>query len=280
MMWRWIFAVVLLISLGGNAYLWLTYSSAQAKTTAAADERKTARTTRPRRLPKIEPLLGPAAKAQPYKGLDRSSLEQRLLKTEARIADLLPADEKFARDARSTETEAIVKPYLDRIFKAQPGAEARYHVECHGRVCKLETKRPWDEWGSQLQSTFPEAGWFCRMTFSDETYIELCKPDMLGSGLYRGITIAFHTAEQTKACVAGSSARGALTLRVRFDLATPRLGSEVSGSLASHAVGRCLRTALDEILSRTLIPPGVTSFPDVPIEVQLPPGPTNGAVAH
>lgn len=272
-MWRSVFVAALCLSVTANAYLWFTRPTGEARTRAAEGERETRLATRAPTLPKLEALPDPATQAQPYADIERSALEQRVLTTESRIADLLPAEEKFARDARSTETEATVKPYLDRIFKAQPGADAPYRVECHGLVCKLQTKRPRDEWQGPLQTTFPEAGWFCGMTFSHETYIELCKPEMLGASLHSGITIAFRSSEQAHACVADRSARGDLTLSIRLDPASRKLSSEADGSLAAHPVGLCLRKALDEVLARTRVPPGLTSFPEQPIVLQLPDDP-------
>jgi hypothetical protein len=265
-MWRWIFIACLLLSLGANAYLWLNRPTAEAH---PRDRWQPKRAARALRRAQVEALPDAGAQPQPYKDLDRAELEQRVVTTETRIADLLPTREKYARDARSPEAEALAKRYLDIVFKTQPGAPARYHVECHGRACKLETSVPRDEWNDQLQSTWPEHGWFRVISFTpNDTYLELWKPELFGFGLWHGISAAFRASDQTKACITDRTIAGEVSFRVRFESGS--LSSTASGSLLSHPIGQCLRRVFDGIVANTGLPPGLTSFPEEPIEMQLP----------
>lgn len=212
-MMRWIFIAAVVLSLGGNVYLWLTRA---ASGSLPKSTKPKATTPTKLRVPKLDPV-GDGAMAQDYSSLDRTTLEQRIIQTEALIADRIPLEDKLAREPRSPESEAIVRPFLDRVFKTQPGKPRNYDLECHGRVCKIVGKISPYDWVEPLQTMYPERAWFRNMSFTGaECHVELAKPDELAAMLRHGITTAFFMSKDTEACVVGRRCREArLRGRVR-----------------------------------------------------------------
>lgn len=268
-MMRWIFVTALLLSLGGNAYLWFTRPAPRAASASLPKSTKTNPTTPAKlRVPKLDPV-GDAAKAEDYASLDRSTLEQRIIQTEALIADRIPLEDKLAREPRSQESEAIVRPFLDRVFKTKPGKPRDYDLECHGRVCKIVGKVRSDWW--QAIQTPPERAWFRNMSFQGaECHVELAKPDELATALSHGIMAALFMSKDSEACAVGKGGTGKLVFDVGFDPSTRRFSFTASGAAATHPVALCLRGVLERILSEMIVPSNLTSMPRFPIELELP----------
>jgi hypothetical protein len=259
---RHLLPIALALSLGANLYLWFARSSAAAPAPPPPPTIVTPTPSTPSRSAHV-----PARKIRTRPPPDdRGDLEQRILRAEARIEELLPVQHKYKRDPRSEPTEVAVRPGLDRIL-----TPAAYTVECHGRVCKIAIgEAAPSDWQSALQ-TSPERGWFSTIAFlGGEVYVELAPPERLGAGIVHAIRIAFELSNDTAACLAANAQRGELTITIRFDPSTRRLRSEVGGSLAAATVGACLRGVLDEVLAKTVVPAGLTSVLEAPWTFSLP----------
>ena len=257
--------IVLTVSLTANLYLWCTSTSPSSKRSEARHERQ----VRMLRLPK--PTVVSDAPDLPLpQNESRDALEQRLLRISKRIDELVPAKERFDAHARSLDSENVARSYLDQVFGARVDPSHPYSVECHGSTCKLQTDRPIQEWQHTLQTSYPEAALFCRMSFSDEVYLDLCDPEVLAARFMDGIRLAFFAADGTSACAAKSTSSGDLTFSVSFDERQRRFYSSLSGSLASEEVGACLHDVLERLLAGTNVPASIPSLPDSSFDVQLP----------
>ena len=183
-----------------------------------------------------------------YGALERRTLEQRVLEAEAEIEEHIGAEEKYGKQERSAESEARVRPYLDLIFKDIPGAEPKYQVECHGRVCKIDARQD-NAWIGPLQTTFPERAMFGTMSFSDKTFVELLTEGAaLANRIYSEVWEAIH------ACAITNPEPGDVTYQLTMD-AAHRVIVQIGGSLANWPVGKCVATAIQGAIAKTPVPP-------------------------
>jgi hypothetical protein len=112
---------------------------------------------------------------QSYAVEDRNTLEERLVEVELRLDELLKPEERFAQFDRTPETEEQVRPYLDRVFSSFHRDKPNYTVECHERVCKVDSAEDYSTWIRDLQR-LPGREAFGRMSFGpDGTFIEVNK---------------------------------------------------------------------------------------------------------
>jgi hypothetical protein len=251
-----VFLVLLIASLGLNAYLIVKRRSGSRPDSATIE--------RTRRPPMTRPLVRAPLRPTNDGTLERAALEQRVLQVEAEVEKHLRSDEKYTKYERSAESEARVKPYLDLVFKNIRGDGPKYKVECHARVCKVDAQIS-NDWVGPLQRTYPERTMFGTMSFSspDKTYVEL-----LTDGEALASRIRYEAARGIDACAIANPAPGQLVIQLTMDSAR-RVIAEVSGSLADQPAGRCVRTALQGAIAMTPVPPNV-QIEDEPRTLEIP----------
>lgn len=265
---------LLLASLVANVYLWLARPQAGHPAPPRHDAANT-RSPSPRvDLAKLARTV--TAPAPPPAQLDRTTLEQRLIRVEASIEEHRPLDDRFDRAVRAPRSEARARAILDRVFAPARGpagsASSPYSIECHGDVCTLESTVDSFEWTMAIQEP-PLRMMFGEMEFTSEHVLfSLTPPDKLGEALVRGIYIAVQRSTQGQLCIAGSpNAKGTLSIAVQFDQMARRFSATVGGTLADQPVAACLRTALDSICASTPVPAELTTVPPVdPLVLELP----------
>ena len=264
---RAIFGSLLVISLAANVYLWSTRDNAQSSPRPTLKPR--VQREPPRGLPDFK--WTPTATAVPstYASEDRAALEKRLVEIEARLDELLQPEERYAIEPRSTETEAKVAPYLDKVFKPLQGTEPKYRVECHGKVCKVDSDIR-EEWTLPLQELVPGREMFGTMSFGRSgIFIEL---DERPVGLVEGkrmIAMIMGTALESSDCGV-SSATGTLRLTFSIDAGARTIRVATDGPLATREVGICFRKAIEDTIARGYVSPNVTSLPPDSIELTFP----------
>jgi hypothetical protein len=261
-----VLVVALVLSLGANAYLLL---AAPRSEQPAAVEQPSPPPPEPKQHEPPKPdaaLPVPSEIAQ----ADRAKLEQRLAETEAKIEKLLPLHEKFERAERTPENEDRVRPYIDKVFHVKPGEEAPYELECHEMICHLVA--PGVEWEQPLQTDPEVIGAFNGKQFGpDGVYMEIGDPEHSG-GLRYVVKLAYALNSSTRArlCMMENPQRGEMKLRLSLDPTSRRVSVDATGSVAGQAVGVCIRRVLEDLVAATPVPSDVTSFPDLPIPIEVP----------
>lgn len=202
--------------------------------------------------------------------------EERLAKTEATIESLRSLNERFASmSTRSPESEARVRPFLDRLFHSTAG-QGSYELECRAKICKVSINRDklppeGEDWDIGLQ-TDPEAvGLFKNLTIeNDAAHLEIDDSGVAaGNRLALEIMTAFRVSPEFKSC-REQQGQGSLTLSLEFDSAKRRIHVRTEGNLENQAVGVCLRRALEEVVAATPIPSNVTVVPQMPLKLEKP----------
>ena len=260
MRWTWIACGALAASLAGNIYL---FASDRGHSPPPP------RATRPIYYPtswrEIPELVEPATK---YASLDRAELEQRTADVEARIDKLRDPEEHFERGQPSPETEAFVRPYLDRAFDVAPGAERPYQIECRGGACKLNSSLPTDQWVDKVHIKGPDRLLFRLMFHSRDVYIEREDPELAGGAwLWAAIVEAANPALAT--CGDTSKASGDLSIKLLLD-PSRHVVQSASGSLVDDPFAQCVRRALDDAIAKTPVPPEATAVLGQPLDFKRP----------
>jgi hypothetical protein len=219
--------------------------------------------------PTVEPtasaakrLLAPSpSRPGSYGSLERSDLEQRVLVAEAEVEQFMRPDERYAKQSRSPETEARVKPYLDLVFKDLDLKEPKYTVECHGMVCKLDAdRRDANVWMSPLQTTYPQRAMFATMSFSDTTFIEVRPEPEAWAAM-----IDAQARRQIYGCATTYPApTGELSYRVTKDRTV-----QLDGPLANEQVGRCIKLAVENAIAKIATPSNIV-LPQVDHPLTIP----------
>lgn len=212
--------------------------------------------------------------------VDRTTLEQRLVAAEAKLEQLLPESERWARGIRRPQDEERARPVLDKFFDVKPSATATrpYDLECRDQICKLSVEanaarsRDWLEW---IQ-TDPEAlGLFESRSFTGDTAFVLLRDRRSGASisLMARIVGAFESSPEIDACKKQHVAPGTMTLTVSLDDVARRLRTTATGPLADQPAGFCILKAAEALFSTIAISSEVTSFPELPIPVKIPTAP-------
>jgi hypothetical protein len=236
--------MLLLASLAANAYLIVTRES-RLRVEAVAPVSPVEEIVQPTK-PTVQSRASMSG-SNSYGALERRTLEQRVLAAEAEVEEHMGPEEKYGKQERSTESEARVRPYLDLVFKDIPGAEPKYRVECHGRVCKIDARQE-NAWIGPLQTTYPGRTMFGTMSFSDKTFVELLTE---GAGL--ASRIHYEAWEAIHACAIANAEPGDVTYQLTMD-AVRRVNVQMSGSLANQRAGECVATALQAAILKTPVP--------------------------
>lgn len=249
---------LLIVSLVANVYLYVTRVDANV----AAEEA-------------VEPISPRPAKPRPalpslsrYQALERAELEQLVATAEADVVRYLPPNEKFEQQkTRSTEIEAQIRPYLDRVFKDFT-TSPKYALECHDLVCKLEPNTRGntsdDDWLSALQTTYPDRiVLFHSMLFGpDGTFLEVKDA---GEQVISRIRLAAFPRLQT--CELEHAPHGVLTHV--FVMEAGRIALRLNGSLANHPYAACVREAFERASALVPVHAGI-AIPQESWTVTLP----------
>jgi hypothetical protein len=210
-----------------------------------------------------------------YRDLDRATLERQLAEAEKRIHDLLPMEERFKVDEPSPESEARLRPHLERIYNVKPGDEPPYELECRGDVCRL-TKIDSMAWQDQVHEDEGVSGMFASMSFvGDEVYLQLNEPGK-GAGFRLVGRVLRNLYEGEGSKLIGDCKRnnptptGALRVTVSLDLKARKFLVSVDGDLAKQAVGVCIRRAVEDAVTRIEIAPDVTMMEEAPLSITVP----------
>lgn len=259
---------VLIISLGLNAYLWATASREAKRPSLAPRTKRSDIVQPPVGMPDLKLPPTPAPVPSAYATEDRADLESRLVEVESRINELLHPSERYPLLPRSPEVEERVRPYLDRVFKLSAREKPEYTVECHGRVCKVDSPQDYDKWMTDLQETFPGREMFRSMEFGrDGTFIELNDDSTIGPQVTTGILMSAH--EELDRCGL-TKASGTLSISFTFDTSVRAIRVSVGGSLEHDPVAECVRKALENAIARGYVSPNLTVLPADPIVLTLP----------
>jgi hypothetical protein len=205
--------------------------------------------------------------------LDRSALEQRLVAAEAKLEKHLPYEERFDRDERSPESEARLKPFLDKVFATKPGVEPPYKFECRARLCRITpTKDAPEEWVRDIQTDPDAFALTAGASFgASRAFLQLDDPDLAaGKTFLRDVLMPLRDQKPINECKAANPAPGRLVITLVLDAVTRRLHVETSGSLASQASGLCIRKIFDDLVSKVVVPPEVKALPSWPIPFDVP----------
>ena len=265
---------VLAVSIAANAYLLATRGrEAKPEPTAGSQGSSAVRAPTPAH---VQPLVADdEGSASPtYAKLDRAQLEKRLATVEARLAKLLPAEERFELAERSPDNEARVKPFLDKVFAAKAGEKASYEVECHERLCKLsvDEKLAPDAWMEPLQSDPDGHGMFAGMSFGrNGAFLELQEPTHT-AGWKAAIKLmeALRGNKALAECKSQNPTPGEVSFSIGIDSKSHRFVVEASGPLAKQALGVCARRVIDDAIAAIALPPNAVLAEPLPIRIQVP----------
>lgn len=178
----------------------------------------------------------------------------------------------FQRGKRSPETEARLRPVLDRLFETKVGEKPLYEMECRGVVCKLDTHVAMDEWQEALHRDVDGMGWFSSMQVGDPTsYLRLEEPGRVaGIQYFIKLVMALEASPAVAACKVEYSTKGVVRLALKLDPAKRQVNVEASGALANQGGGVCIRRVLEGLVAATPLPPHATEIPDEPFHVAVP----------
>ena len=271
---------VLVVSLIANGHLLLTRGEpvTEPKETKPAPRSPRASVPTPRGVPMPPPspdtLPSKAEIPSSYAKFDRPTLEQRLANAEARVDTLLPIQEKFALNEPAPEHEDELRPMLDRVFETKPGDAPKYEIECRGMICHLTaTNSAASDWTNTLQADPDRAG-FNAMSFGqDGVYMQLEEPERAASNkLMAQIAVALGVVDGRIAdCKMNNPSHdGKMVATITFDAGPRQLKVDVTGALASDAVGVCVRRVVEEMVAKIAIAPEVKGIEPLPLPVMVP----------
>jgi hypothetical protein len=255
MRWGMVVGGALILSLGVNIYL-LMFDSIASTGSTRRPTRQASRPQRPENAPRL-PVPDRVAR------LDRAALEARLATAEAKLEKTLPLSLKFGRAEASAESEARFQPLLDKIFD---GAE--YTLECRDQICRISSDST-DDWRSALQSDPDAQGMFTGGDFGGDVFVVL--QDGPRAAAIRTVVSPLYALRASPAlteCKRNNPATGTLWLSVKIE--ARRFVVSARGPLADHAVGVCVRRALEDIAAATRIPSDVTATEEIPFPVEVP----------
>jgi hypothetical protein len=187
--------VVFATSLAGNAFL-LATPDASSKSRRASRLRSIVRAPCPTTAADTSAAIDPTLPCE-----ERVvALQRRIAEIEMMTEDVLRASDRFARDTRSPETEAKVKPFFERVFANAPESFS-YTVECRGRVCKVDATGDRDfDWIVRVQ----EDDWerlFARKEFSHRsTFLEIDDHPSRSKVAVVALIESFRTSNGVEAC--------------------------------------------------------------------------------
>jgi hypothetical protein len=267
---------LLALSIAANAYLLLTRDreppkpNEPARTTADKATVSPSRATAPA-LPDEQPSTA----SPEYAKLTRAELEKRLAASEARLAKLLPVQERFELAERSSESEARVKPFLDKVFKVDGKTQKpAYEVECHARICKLTVDETiaGEDWMQPLQTDSDGRGMFAGMRFGQgDTFLELEEPGRAaGQQAVIKLLVALRENKAVAECKKQHPTPGEVTFEISLDVRSHRFVAEASGSLANQALGVCVRRIVEDAIGAITLAPEATLGTPLPFTVQVP----------
>jgi hypothetical protein len=268
---------LLALSIAANAYLLLTRDREAPKPTAAPARTTVDKTTvlPSRATAPALPDEQPSTTLPEYAKLTRAELEKRLAASEARLAKLLPVQDRFELAERSSESEARVKPFLDKVFKVDGKTQKpAYEVECHARICKLTVDETiaGEDWMQPLQSDSDGRGMFAGFAFGpDGTFMEL-QEAARAAGMQAAIKIvmSLYESKAVADCKKQHTTPGNVAFAITIDARSHRFVAEASGSLANQALGVCLRRIVDDALAAVTLPPDAVLSEPAPFAVQVP----------
>jgi hypothetical protein len=182
----------------------------------------------------------------------------------------LPLKEKFDVSPPSPENEARMRPIFDRVFQTEPGDPPLYSLACHGPVCRLETDVSMNDWQDLLFAD--EDAIFSGVQVGEPvSYVRLEDSGRAAGLKYsRNLIMDFFDAPAVQECKERNPTRGVVGFALHFDVSSHRVLVMTSGSLASDAVGVCLRKALEDLIDRRPTPPEMTAVIEEPFEVKVP----------
>jgi hypothetical protein len=268
---------LLALSIAANAYLLLTRDREAPKPTTAPTRTSVDNTTvlPSRTTAPALPDEQSSTRLPEYAKLTRAELEKRLAASEARLAKLLPIQERFDLAERSSESEGRVKPFLDKVFKVDDKTQKpTYDVECHDRICKLTVDKALspDDWMKPLQSDPDGRGMFAAMMFGQgDTFLELEEPGRAAG--QRAVGMLVRSLRENTAiaeCKKQHVIPGDVTFAISIDSRSHRLVVDISGSLANQALGVCVRRVVEDAIAAITLAPEATLGKPFPFTVQVP----------
>ena len=269
--------VALVASIGLNVLLLATRDSGESQQPTTHSTARSAPITVGQRA--STPLGHDGVSAKPgasrYRDLDRATLEHRLAKAEARIAKLLPPDERFKLGEPNPENEERLRPHLDRLFNAKPGDDAPYELECRDDICHLTTSLHQSEWMERLQQDEQLSGTFAGIQFGATTYMIMAEPGKAaGFRLLGRVLRSLYEGDASKLiseCKRNNPARaGTLSVSVNLDSAARKFIVTVDGELAKQSLGVCVRRVVDDTMARLEIPGDVTMMQEASFPISVP----------
>ncbi len=204
------------------------------------------------------------------------ALEARLAVAEREVEARLRDDERFERAAPSPQSEARLRPLLERVFTGAP-ADIAWDVECRGGTCRLEVVEPESgssfDWSGRLQADEEQHALITSSTFTgggpgqdpvskEPIFTRTAFFGLRGEGTISGLVVLgelltrFGASPAVAACKAEFPAVGWLSLRLDLRPAEQRIEIQAGGSLAVEPGGGCLRRALEDLAAATTIPAG------------------------
>ena len=191
---------------------------------------------------------------------------------EARLDVALPLHEKFEKSERSAESEARVRPLLDRVFGTNVGELSLYGIECHDVVCRLETRVSMNDWQEALFADVDGIGLFSSMQVGDDTsYLRLEAPARVaGIQYFVKLAMALEASPALAGCKQSNPTKGVVKLALRLEPSTRQVAVDATGSLANQSGGVCIRKVMEELVSANPPPGDPVEIPDEPYEVGVP----------